>query len=331
MAYIDYYQVLGVDKKASQDDIKRAFRKLARKYHPDLNPNDATAKDKFQAINEANEVLSDPEKRKKYDEYGEHWKHADEFEAQKRAQQQAGGFGGFGGAGFGGSGAGFGTDGGGINILEPETGQLSLLEHIPGRDNYSLPANSILSLYNDRNNNIWAGSIRNGLISIREVTMVNLSLREAAKTHKQILTVNGKQVRITIPAGVANGQVIKLKGYGGEGINGGPAGDLYITFVIPDDSVFKRLGDDLYVDVTVDLYTALLGGDQLVDTLDGQVKLKVKPETQNGTKVRLKGKGFPVYKKEGQFGDLIVTYSVKLPTNLTEQQKEMFRKIQSMN
>jgi DnaJ-class molecular chaperone len=107
--------------------------------------------------------------------------------------------------------------------------------------------------------------------------------------------------------------------------------DLYITFVIPDDSVFKRLGDDLYVDVTVDLYTALLGGDQLVDTLDGQVKLKVKPETQNGTKVRLKGKGFPVYKKEGQFGDLIVTYSVKLPTNLTEQQKEMFRKIQSMN
>jgi len=160
---------------------------------------------------------------------------------------------------------------------------------------------------------------------------LHLSLRDAAQTHKQILTVNGKQVRITIPAGVADGQVIKLKGYGAEGINGGPAGDLYITFVIAEDPVFKRLGDDLYVDVEIDLYTAVLGGEKIVDTLDSKVKLKIKPETQNGTKVRLKGKGFPVYKKEGQFGDLIVTYSVKIPTNLTDAQKELFRQLQSMN
>ena len=309
MAYIDYYKALGVDKSATQDDIKKAFRKLARKYHPDLNPNDPSAKDKFQEINEANEVLSDPEKRKKYDEYGEHWKHADEFkqerEAYSRAQQENGGSGywysmngdEFSG-GFGGAGA---------------SGFSDFFEQMFGHRTRG------------------GGGANAGFRGQDYHADLNLSLREAAKTHKQILTVNGKQVRITIPAGVANGQVIKLKGYGGEGINGGPAGDLYITFVIPDDSVFKRLGDDLYVDVTVDLYTALLGGDQLVDTLDGQVKLKVKPETQNGTKVRLKGKGFPVYKKEGQFGDLIVTYSVKLPTNLTEQQKEMFRKIQSMN
>ena len=322
MAYIDYYQVLGVDKKASQDDIKKAFRKLARKYHPDLNPNDATAKDKFQAINEANEVLSDPEKRKKYDEYGEHWKHADEFEAQKRAQQQAGGFGGFGGSGFGGSGAGFGTDGGGTYWYSSDGQEFS-------GSNAGGFSDFFEQMFGHRTRG--GGGANAGFRGQDYHADLNLSLREAAKTHKQILTVNGKQVRITIPAGVANGQGIKLKGYGGEGINGGPAGDLYITFVIPDDSVFKRLGDDLYVDVTVDLYTALLGGDQLVDTLDGQVKLKVKPETQNGTKVRLKGKGFPVYKKEGQFGDLIVTYSVKLPTNLTEQQKEMFRKIKGMN
>lgn len=160
---------------------------------------------------------------------------------------------------------------------------------------------------------------------------MKLSLRDAAQTHKQIFTIKGRNVRITVPAGVANGQVIKLKGYGGEGIDGAPAGDLYITFVIADSPVFKRLGDDLYIDVDIDLYTALLGGEKLVDTLDGRVKLKVNPETQNGTKVRLKGKGFPVYKKEGSFGDLIVNYTVKLPVNLTEQQKEMFLKIQSMN
>ena len=309
MAFIDYYKILGVDRNATQDEIKQAYRKLAKKYHPDLNKDDPSAEGKFQQVNEANEVLSDPEKRKKYDEYGEHWKHADEFkqerEAYSRAQQQHGGSGywysmndGEFTEGFGGTGA---------------SGFSDFFEQMFGHRTRG------------------GGGANAGFRGQDYHADLNLSLREAAKTHKQILTVNGKQVRITIPAGVANGQVIKLKGYGGEGINGGPAGDLYITFVIPDDSVFKRLGDDLYVDVTVDLYTALLGGDQLVDTLDGQVKLKVKPETQNGTKVRLKGKGFPVYKKEGQFGDLIVTYSVKLPTNLTEQQKEMFRKIKGMN
>lgn len=319
MAYIDYYRVLGVDKTASQDDIKKAFRKLARKYHPDLNPNDPTAKDKFQAINEANEVLGDPEKRKKYDEYGEHWKHADEFEAQKQARQQAGA-GGFGG--FGGAGAGFGTGGSGTYWYSSD-GQEFTGSNAGGFSDF------FEQMFGYRTRG--GGGTNAGFRGQDYHADLNLSLRDAAQTHKQILTVNGRQVRITIPAGVANGQVIKLKGYGSEGINGGPAGDLYITFVISDDPVFRRVGDDLYVDVSVDLYTALLGGDQLVDTLDGQVKLKVKPETQNGTKVRLKGKGFPVYKKEGQSGDLIVTYSVTLPTGLTEQQKEMFRKIQSMN
>ena len=226
MAYIDYYQVLGVDKKASQDDIKKAFRKLARKYHPDLNPNDATAKDKFQAINEANEVLSDPEKRKKYDEYGEHWKHADEFEAQKRAQQQAGGFGGFGGSGFGGSGAGFGTDGGGTYWYSSDGQEFS-------GSNAGGFSDFFEQMFGHRTRG--GGGANAGFRGQDYHADLNLSLREAAKTHKQILTVNGKQVRITSPAGVANGQVIKLKGYGGEGINGGPAGDLYITFVIPDD------------------------------------------------------------------------------------------------
>ena len=313
MAYIDYYQILGVDKNASQDDIKKAYRKLARKWHPDLNPNDPSAKDKFQQINEANEVLSDPEKRKKYDEYGEHWKHADEFEAQKRAQQASG---------FGGFGHGF-TDGNGTYWYSSNGG-----DGFSGGESAEGFSDFFESLFGHRGR---SGSRSAGFRGQDFNAELHLSLREAAQTHKQILTVNGKQVRITIPAGVADGQVIKLKGYGGAGVNGGPAGDLYITFVIAEDPVFKRLGDDLYVDVDVDLYTAVLGGEKLVDTLDGKVKLKIKPETQNGTKVRLKGKGFPVYKQEGQFGDLIVSYSVKIPTNLTERQKELFRQLQSMN
>ena len=309
MAYIDYYKILGVDKNASQDDIKKAFRK----YHPDLNPNDPSAKDKFQEINEANEVLSDPEKRKKYDEYGEHWKHADEFEAQKKARQHAGG----GGGGF----SGFGGDGGSYWYSSDGEG-------FSGGD-----AGGFSDFFESMFGHRGGGGRGNAGFRGQDFNAeLHLSLRDAARTHKQVLNVNGKQVRITIPAGVADGQVIKLKGYGGEGINGGPAGDLYITFKIAEDSVFKRLGDDLYVDVEMDLYTAVLGGEKVIDTLEGKVKLKIKPETQNGTKVRLKGKGFPVYKKEGQFGDLIITYSVKIPTNLTDRQKELFRELQqSMN
>lgn len=313
MAYIDYYKILGVDKNASQDDVKKAFRKLARKYHPDLNPNDPSAKDKFQEINEANEVLSDPEKRKKYDEYGEHWKHADEFEAQKKARQHAGaGGGGF--SGFGGDGGSYWYSSDGEGFSGGDAGGFS---------------DFFESMFGHRGGGGRGGSGFRGQDFNAEL---HLSLRDAAQTHKQVLNVNGKQVRITIPAGVADGQVIKLKGYGGEGVNGGPAGDLYITFRIAEDPVFKRLGDDLYVDVEVDLYTAVLGGEKVVDTLEGKVKLKIKPETQNGTKVRLKSKGFPIYKKEGQFGDLIVTYSVKIPTSLTDRQKELFRELQqSMN
>lgn len=301
MAYIDYYKILGVDKSASQDDIKKAFKKLARKHHPDLNPNDADAKRRFQQINEANEVLSDPEKRKKYDQYGEHWQHADQFEAQQQQQRQ---YGGAGGGGYWSSAGGFsGDDGEFSDFFE--------------------------SLFGSRGGR--RGGRSAGFRGQDYNAQLQLSLRDAAQTHKQILTVNDKKIRITIPAGVEDGQTIKLGGQGAPGINGGPAGDLYITFVIPEDPVFKRLGNDLYVDVPLNLYTAVLGGEQVIDTLNGKVKLKVKPETQNGTKVRLKGKGFPVYKKEGQFGDLIVTWSVEVPTHLTEKQKELFQELQRMS
>lgn len=305
MAFIDYYKILGIDRNASQEDIKKAYRKLARKYHPDLNPNDKEAHKTFQQINEANEVLSDSEKRKKYDQYGENWKHAEEFEKARQAQGQgaySGGFGGFGGGDPFGTGE---TYTGEFN----EEGFSDFFESLFGKGSGRSRSRSMKFKGQDYN------------------AELHLSLRDAYTTHQQTLTVNGKNVRITIPAGIENGQKIRLKGYGGEGVNGGPKGDLYITFVIEDDPVFKRDGNDLYMTVDLDLYTAVLGGDITVDTLDGKVKLKVKPETQNGTKTRLKGKGFPVYKKEGQFGDLFVTYQVKIPTNLTDKQKELFKQL----
>lgn len=304
MAYIDYYNILGVAKTATQDEIKKAYKKLARKHHPDLNPNDPDAQRRFQELNEANEVLSDPEKRKKYDQYGENWKHADEFEAQRQRYQQqgsgAGGMGGgMGGGGYWSSGGDFSGDGEFSDFFE--------------------------SLFGSRGGR---GGRSSGFRGQDYNAELQLSLYDAATTHKQVLNVNGKSIRITVPAGVADGQTIKLKGQGGPGINGGPAGDLYIKFVIQNDTPFKRVGDNLYITVPIDLYTAVLGGEQTVDTLNGKVKLKVKPETQNNSKVRLKGKGFPVYKKESDFGDLIVTFTVNIPTNLTEKQKELFREIQ---
>jgi len=307
MAYIDYYKILGVDKKASQDDIKKAFRKLARKYHPDLNPDDKEANKMFQQINEANEVLNDPEKRKKFDEYGENWKHADQF-AQSGSAGGGNPFGG-GGSSRGGFGGGFGGGSGGFG-----GGDFSdFFESMFGGGNSRAGRNSAKFKGQDLQ------------------AELKISFREAATTHKPTITVNGKNLRITIPAGIANGQVIKLAGQGGPGANNGPSGDLFLTITVADDATFKRLNDDLYVNKEIDLYTAVLGGEVTVDTLDGKVKLKVPAGTQNETRIRLKSKGFPVYKKEGQFGNLFVTYIVKIPTGLTEKQIALFKELQELS
>ncbi|MDD3320366.1 MAG: J domain-containing protein [Paludibacter sp.] len=295
MNFIDYYTILGLDKSASPKDVRDAYRKKARKYHPDLNPNNEDAKTNFQQINEANEVLSDPEKRKKYDQYGKDWQHADEFEKQKQQQDQSSG------SSQGGSFSGGQSSGDFSDFFESMFG--------------------------------GAGAGRSRQVKYRGEdysTKIKLELIDAYKTHKQTLTVNGKNIRITIPAGVENGQIIKISGHGGVGINGGPNGDLYISFLVANHSSIKRLGNDLYENIELDLYTAVLGGEITIDTLDGKVKLKVKPETQNGSKVNLKGKGFPVYKNEGKFGDLQVTYIIKIPTNLTDKQKELFEELRKI-
>ncbi len=298
MDYIDYYKVLELQNTATAADIKKAYRKLARKYHPDVNPNDDTAKKKFQQINEANEVLSDPENRKKYDKYGKDWKHAEQYEQQGRQQRGPQG---------GGSGGGF----------QGNTGDFSdsdFSDFFSSMFGNSAGGRGTKTKYRGQDAN----------------AQLQLDIKDILTTRQQTLTVNGKNIRITIPAGVENGQIIKLAGYGGAGMNGGPNGDLLITFSIINQTKFKREGNHAHTTVDLDLYTALLGGDITIDTLTGQVKLPVKPETQSGTQVKLKGKGFPVYKKEGEFGDLIITYKIILPTNLSEKEKELFTELSNI-
>ncbi len=292
MDFIDYYKILGIAKKASEADIKKAYRKLARKYHPDLNPKDKEAERKFKEINEANEVLSNAENRKKYDTYGKDWKHAEEFEKARQRDQS--------------------------------------------RQTYQRPGSSGYSDedFSDFFGSMFGGGGRSqGSVKFRgqdfQATM-RLNLKDVYHTHKRTLTVNSKNIRLTIPAGVKNGQTIKIKGYGGEGINGGPKGDLNITFEIDNHTKFKRDGNHLYTNVDLDLYTAILGGKLVIDSFDSKVKLKIAPETQNGSQVKLKGKGFPVYKKEGKFGDLIITFAVKTPVNLTSKEKELFNELSKL-
>ena len=296
MEFIDYYKVLGVDKSATADAIKSAYRKLARKLHPDLNPDDKEANLKFQQLNEANAVLSDPEKRKKYDKYGKDWEHGEEYEQyrQSQGQQQSSGS----GRGFSGS-------------------------EFNGEDF----SDFFSSMFGQQDSGRSQARFRGQDYT----TEVRLTLDEAYTTHKQTFAVNGKNIRITVPAGVEDGQVIKLSGQGGPGSNRGPNGDLYITFIVANTPKFKRVGNDLYATQDIDIYTAVLGGELMLDTMNGKIKLKVGAGTQNGSKVRLKGKGFPVYKKDGEFGDLYVTYQVAIPTQLNEKQKELFAELAKLS
>ena len=311
MAFIDYYKVLGLDRTATQADIRKAYRKLAKQYHPDVNKDNPQAQERFQEINEANEVLSDPEKRKKYDEYGEHWAHADEYEAQRRQyEQQYGqqsGFNDFTGSGFGGFNfGGFGD----FTRSEGNTGGFSdFFEQLFGSANYRR------ARHQSPHGKDYEAEL-------------HLTLRDVAETHKQVLNVGDKSIRVTIPAGVADGQRLKLRGHGGEAPQGGTRGDLYITFRIAPDPSFTRQDDDLVTTLSIPLTTALLGGDAIVPTLTGEVRLKIKAGTQAGSKVRLKGKGMPRYKKDNERGDLIVIFQRPIPTTLTEEQRQLCLKLQ---
>lgn len=298
MAFIDYYKVLGVSSNATQEEIKKAYRKLAKAYHPDKNGNSTEAKERFQEINEANQVLSDPEKRKKYDMYGENWMHADEFEAQRRKYTSSDGgydLGGFGG--FGDFTRGSGNTSGFSDFFEELFGSRAASQ----------------------------GRSRGGDI---EATL-SLGLRDIAATRKHTFTIGNENIRITIPAGIPDGQRIRLKEHGKRLQGSSHRGDLYITVKVEPDSMFTREGNDLHITAAVSLYTLVLGGEIIVPTLQGSVKATIRPDSRPGSILRLRGKGMPVYKEEGASGDLLVRLELQFPS-FNAKQKELLRKIREL-
>lgn len=311
MEYRDYYQILGVDKKASADEIKKAFRKLAVKYHPDKNPDDKEAENKFKEINEAYEVLGDAEKRKKYDTLGENW----------NRYQHAGA-----GAGGGNPFQGFGGGGGQNYYYEGDMNDFFGSGGSAGAGAGSGFSDFFEAFFGGRGRTQQRSKARKGqdLEALMEI-----SLEEAYKGTSRLLHLDTEKLRITTKPGAYDGQLLRIKGKGGKGTSGAHAGDLYVRIKVNPDNRYQRSGDDLYMNHDIDLYTAVLGGETIIDTFSGKIKLKVTPGTQNGKQVRLKGKGMPVYGKD-QFGDLYVYYQVQIPEKLSDQQRALFEQLKKL-
>lgn len=304
MDYKDYYKILGVEKSASQADIKKAYRSLAKKYHPDKNKGDKAAEDRFKDISEAYEVLGDESKRQQYDQLGSNWRQFQNAGAGGGQQYghpgggyySSGGFedmfGGGGGGGFsdffqqffGGGGAGFNQ---GSGRSRTQNGQDYQAE-------------------------------------------MEITLQEAYAGTSRLINLKNQQLRITTKPGVAHEQQLRIKGKGGPAMGGGAAGDLYIKVNIMPDPNFERRGNDLYTSLPVDMYTAILGGEAQVNTMSGQLKLKIPEGTQPGKTLRLRGKGMPVYGKTDQFGDLYVKIEVSLPVHLSAEERQLLEKLRDI-
>ena len=296
MEYKDYYKILGIDKKASQDEVKKAYRTLAVKYHPDKNPGNKEAEEKFKLANEANEVLGNPEKRKKYDELGENWQ-----QYEQSANQRGGNP--------------FGETWGGQQYYEGDPSDFSdfFEQFFGGRTSGTGRSQS-------RSSNFKGGDYE---------TEMEITLEEAYQGTSRIIQLENEKLKITTKPGAYTDQVLRIKGKGAKGSSEKHRGDLYVRINVKPHLQFVRKGDNLYSNQTIDLYTALLGGEIIVTTLSGQVKVKIAEGTQNGKTVRLKGKGMPIYETANLFGDLYVQLQVKIPEKLTDKQKELFQQIKA--
>jgi curved DNA-binding protein len=301
MDYKDYYQLLGVKRDASSKEIKSAFRKLARQHHPDVNPGDKAAEEKFKSINEAYDVLSDPEKRKKYDALGADW---------ERYQQAGGQPGGFDYSQWAAQ-AGAGQPGG-TRYASPD----DIADMFGSDDVYSDFFSTLFGGARARPSGPRRGSDYEHPLPI--------SFDEAFHGTTRTLQMDGRRIEAKIPAGVRTGSRVRLSGQGGPGTGGGPGGDLFLSIEVEPDSRFERRGDDLYSDVPVDFFTAALGGEVRVPTPDGAVSLKLPPRTPAGQTFRLRGKGMPQLNGQGR-GDLYARVKLVLPDNLTDYELEALR------
>lgn len=295
MDYKDYYKILGVTKTASQEEIKKSYRKLAVKYHPDKNSDNKDAEERFKLANEANEVLGNPEKRKKYDELGENWQ-----QYEKQGNQ------------------GNGSPFGGQNYYQEGRN-----ESFDGQTDFS-----------DFFEQFFAGRDRgNGKPQSRKggdyETEMEITLEEAYQGTSRIIQVENEKLRITTKLGTQNDQQLRIKNKGAKGFGDGQRGDLFVRIKVKTHPLFVRKGDDLYFTQKIDLFTAVLGGEIVVSTLSGQVKIKISEGTQNGKSIRLKGKGMPIYDNPTLFGDFYLEIQVQIPTELSDSQKESYEQLRA--
>jgi len=295
MEYKDYYKILGVERNADADTIKKAFRKLARKYHPDLNKGDKKAEERFKEMNEANDVLSDPEKRKVYDQLGSNYQQYRQQGGDPRAYdwnqwtgQNGGGF-------RGSPGTGGAEEFDFSDLIEQMFGQRSGAQQPPRRP--------------------------------RDLNQpVEISLVEAYRGTARVLSKDGQDIEVTIPAGVKTGSKVRVKGQGGRNTRG-QAGDLFLVIEVAHDDTYERTDDDLSCDIKVDAFTAMLGGEVTVQTLGGSVVLTMPAGTSTGKKLRLRGKGMPKLGAKGEFGDLYLKVQVTVPRELRAEDREVLEKI----
>lgn len=306
MTYKDYYKVLGVAKTAATDEIKKAYRRLAKKYHPDKAKEDKAAEEKFKDINEANEVLSDPVKRKKYDQFGADWKQYEAAGAQP---------GGFDWSKY--------TSGRGGQTHRTSTHESDAMFTDDGvGDLFEMLFGQRSSQRQGRRSVVIKGEDLE--------TETTLSLEEAYHGTMRFIQLDGQRIKVTIKPGVADQQMLRIAGKGRDGLNGGPNGDLYLTVKIAPHPEFHRKGNDLHRDLPVELYTAVLGGKTQIKTLKGKVAVNIPKGTPNGKELRLQGLGMPVYGTKNEFGNLYVTIVVQLPDHLSEQEIELFRKLSTL-